>query len=215
MDRRLFATAIGFACFGLLNQAQAQATEPVTIRVVTPFPVGHVLADTAFKFKQQVEFKSKGKILVNVATSVMTEQTIGAAMTSCNASGRVGDVLITGGQPIQDWAPQYFFFNGPYVIVDYAHFLRVWFSHLGDELRVLLRQNGNQVTLGTIYRGFRQFTSNAPINGPANFVGLKLRLPGVPDWITVWTSLGVTAVTVPLGEDLRSPAHRPRRCVRR
>jgi TRAP-type transport system periplasmic protein len=199
MNRRLFATAIGLACLGLLNQAQAEATAPTTIRVVTPFPVGHVLADTAFKFKQQVEFKSKGKILVNVATSVMTEQTIGAAMTSCDASARVGDVLITGGQPIQDWAPQYFFFNGPYVIVDYDHFLRVWFSHLGDELRALLGQNGNQVSLGTIYRGFRQFTSNAPINDPTNFVGLKLRLPGVPDWIAVWSSLGVIPVTVPLG----------------
>ncbi len=147
MERRLFATAIGLACFGLLNQAQAKA-EPITIRVVTPFPVGHVLADTAFKFKQQVEFKTKGKIVVNVATSVLTEQTIGAQMTACNANGRVGDVLITGGQPIQDWAPQYFFFNGPYVIVDYAHFQRVWFSHLGDELRVLLGQNGNQVVAG-------------------------------------------------------------------
>jgi len=199
MERRLFATAIGLACFGLLNQAQAKAAEPITIRVVTPFPVGHVLADTAFKFKQQVEFKSKGKILVNVATSVLTEQTIGAAMTSCNASDRVGDVLITGGQPIQDWAPQYFFFNGPYVIVDYDHFQRVWFSHLGDELRALLGQNGNQVSLGTVYRGFRQFTSNAPINGPANFVGLKLRLPAVPDWITVWSSLGVLPVQIPLG----------------
>jgi len=199
MERRLFVAAIGLACFGLLNQAHAKAAEPITIRVVTPFPVGHVLADTAFKFKQQVEFKSKGKILVNVATSVLTEQTIGAAMTSCNASDRVGDVLITGGQPIQDWAPQYFFFNGPYVIVDYDHFQRVWFSHLGDELRALLGQNGNQVSLGTVYRGFRQFTSNAPINGPANFVGLKLRLPAVPDWITVWSSLGVLPVQIALG----------------
>ena len=87
MDRRLFVTAVGLACFGLLGgRAQVEAAEPITIRVVTPFPVGHVLADTAFKFKQQVEFKSKGKILVNVATSVMNEQTIGAAMTSCNAS---------------------------------------------------------------------------------------------------------------------------------
>ena len=210
MERRLlFATAIGLACFGLLNQAQVEAADPITIRVVTPFPVGHVLADTAFKFKQQVEFKTKGKIVVNVATSVLTEQTIGAQMTACNANGRVGDVLITGGQPIQDWAPQYFFFNGPYVIVDYDHFRRVWFSHLGDELRVLLGQNGNQVALGTVYRGFRQFTSNEPINGPADFVGLKLRLPGVPDWIAVWSSLGVIPVTVPLGgiyEALRTGA---------
>jgi TRAP-type transport system periplasmic protein len=195
MNRRVVAAAIGLACFGVLGRANADTT----IRVVTPFPVGHLLADTAFKFKEQVEFKTKGKIAVTVATSVLTEQTIGAAMTSCNPNERVGDILLTGGQPIQDWAPAYFFFNGPYVITDYDHFLRVWFSHLGDELRGLLLQNGNQVALGTVYRGFRQFTSNSPITGPASFVGLKLRLPGVPDWIAVWSSLGVIPVTIPLG----------------
>jgi TRAP-type transport system periplasmic protein len=201
MNRRTFAAVVGVlgfgAYFGLLRPAHAGAA--INLRVVTPFPVGHLLADTAFRFKQQVELKTKGKITVTVATSVMTEQTIGAAMTSCNPNERVGDILITGGQPIQDWAPQYFFFNGPYVITDYDHFQRVWFSHLGDELRALLGQNGNQVALGTIYRGFRQFTSNAPITGPLDFDGLKLRLPGVPDWITVWQSLGVIPVTIPLG----------------
>jgi TRAP-type C4-dicarboxylate transport system substrate-binding protein len=199
MNRRTVAAVLGLACFGLLGRTDVAAAPPITIRLVTPFPVGHILADTAFKFKEQVEFKTKGKIVVNVSTSVLTEQTIGASMTSCDPSQRIGEILVTGGQPIQDWAPQYFFFNGPYVITDYAHFQRVWFSHLGDELRTLLGQNGNQVALGTVYRGFRQFTSNAAINGPANFVGLKLRLPGVPDWIAVWSSLGVVPVTIPLG----------------
>ena len=119
-------------------------------------------------------------------------------MIPCNASQRPGDIMITGGQPIQDWAPSYFFFNGPYVIVDYDHFQRVWFSHLGDEARALMLQNGNQTALGTVYRGFRQFTSNSPITGPADFVDLKLRLPAVPDWIAVWSSLGVIPVQIPL-----------------
>ena len=139
MNRRTFATAVALACFGLVGLGDVEAAPDVTIRVVTPFPVGHILADTAFRFKEQVEFKTKGKIAVNVATGVLTEQTIGAQMTSCNPNQRVGDILVTGGQPIQDWAPQYFFFNGPYVIVDYAQFQRVWFSHLGDELRTLAR----------------------------------------------------------------------------
>jgi len=107
--------------------------------------------------------------------------------------------MITGGQPIQDWAPAYFFFNGPYVIENYAHFEAVWGSHLGDEARALMIQNGNLRAVGTVYRGFRQFTSNAPINGPADFVDLLLRLPPVPDWIAVWSSLGVEPVTIPLG----------------
>src|SRR5262249_19562324 len=94
--------------------------------------------------------------------------------------------------------PAYFFFNGPYVINDYAHFLRMWKSHLGDEARDLIDANSNLVSLGTAYGGFRQFTSNKPIAGPADFVGLKLRLPPTPDWVAVWSSLGAVPVQVPL-----------------
>jgi TRAP-type C4-dicarboxylate transport system substrate-binding protein len=91
------------------------------------------------------------------------------------------------------------------VITDYDHFQGVWFSHLGDEARGLMLQNGNQVALGTVYRGFRQFTSGGPttpsdgIQGPADFVDFRLRLPAVPDWIAVWSSLGAVPVTIPLG----------------
>jgi TRAP-type C4-dicarboxylate transport system substrate-binding protein len=197
----------GLALFGLLAPIDAQATQPgPTIRVATPFAAGHILADTAFKFKELLEFRG---FTVNVATSVLNEQTINPQMTSCDPNQRVADIILTGGQPIQDWAPQYFFFNGPYVIEDYDHFEDVWFGDLGDEARDLMTQNGNLVALGTVYRGFRQFTSNSPINGPADFVGLDLRLPAVPDWITVWSSLGVTPVTIPLGgiyEALRTGA---------
>jgi len=181
-------------------EAKKPCTEkpPVTIRVATPFPAGHILADTAAKFKELLEAHTKGKITVDVAASVLNEQTIDPAMVACDPALRVADIMVTGGQPLQDWAPAYFFFNGPYVINDYAHFLRVWKSHLGDEARDLIDANGNLASLGTVYRGFRQFTSNKPIAGPADFVGLKLRLPPTPDWVAVWSSLGAVPVQVPL-----------------
>ena len=100
----------------------------------------------------------------------MNEQTIDPAMTGCDASARVADVLLTGGQPLQDWAPAYFFFNGPYVIADYDHFRRVWASELGAQARRLIDERANLVSLGTVYRGFRQFTSNRPITGPGDLV---------------------------------------------
>lgn len=178
--------------------AEAKKKPPVTVRVATPFAAGHILADTAFKFKEILEKKTHGRMVVNVATSVLNEQTINAAMTPCDPALRVADIMLTGGQPIQDWAPQYFFFNGPYVIEDYDHFLRVWNGDLGDEARALINDAGNLVSLGTVYRGFRQFTSNEPINVPADFSGLLLRLPPVPDWVAVWSSLGAVPVQVPL-----------------
>src|SRR5688572_10849765 len=96
---------IAAAC--LFGSTQSFAKHPkVTVRVVTPFATGHILADTAFEFERLVEKKTHGRIDVVVSTAVMTEQTINAAMVSCNAAERVGDIMLTGGQPIQDWAPQ-------------------------------------------------------------------------------------------------------------
>lgn len=188
----------GVGSVALFSAAAAHAAKPdISIRVVTPFAAGHILADTANEFKRRLE-EDSSRYQVTVSTSVLNEQTIDPAMTSCDASARVGDVLITGGQPLQDYAPAYFFFNGPYVIDDYRHFEKVWNSELGDAARGLLEHSGNLVSLGTVYRGFRQFTSNAPITGPGSFVGLSLRLPPTPDWVAVWSSLGVTPVTIPL-----------------
>ena len=200
MRKGRFGLLIGLL-IGALGATTAHAKKPkphYTVRVATPFAAGHILAETANKFKEILEDKADGRFTVVVTTSVLNEQTINPAMTACNAADRVADVMLTGGQPIQDWAPAYFFFNGPYVIDDYSHFKRVWRSHLGNEAEALMSVNGNLATLGTVYRGFRQFTSNAPINGPADFVDLKLRLPAVPDWVAVWTSLGVQQVIVPL-----------------
>lgn len=171
---------------------------PITLRVATPFPAGHILADTALEFERRLEASSRGRIQVEVATSVLNEQTINAAMQPCDPALRVADVMLTGGQPLQDYAPAYFFFNGPYVIEDYDHFLRVWNGDLGDEARDEIELNSNLVAYDTVYRGFRQFTSNSPIETPADFEGLLLRLPPVPDWIAVWSSLGVTPVQIPL-----------------
>lgn len=195
MKQSVAAQCVGGLLFTILGVSPAEATVP-TIRIATPFAAGHILADTAFKIQEILDGKGFN---VTVATSVLNEQTINPQMTACDPNQRVADVMLTGGQPIQDWAPEYFFFNGPYVIEDYDHFQGVWDSHLGDEARALMTQNGNLRAVGTVYRGFRQFTSNEEINGPADFEDLLLRLPPVPDWIAVWSSLGADPVSIPLG----------------
>lgn len=176
--------------------AQA-APAPVSLRVVTPFANGHLLADTAQQFKRELAL-SAPHIQVSVQAGVLNEQSINPAFQKCAPGERVGELLLTGGQPIQDYAPEWFFFNGPYVIRDFDHLQRVWNSRIGDSLRYQLETKGGMVSFAPVYRGFRQFTSNQPINSPADFQGVKLRLPPVPDWISVWQPLGVAPVQVPL-----------------
>lgn len=182
-----------FACLPLVTQA----TAPVTLRVVTPFASGHLLAETANRFRNELA-RSAPHIQVSVQAGVLNEQSIDPAFAKCEAGERVGEVLLTGGQPIQDYAPAYFFFNGPYVIRDFAHLKSIWQGPSGRAMGALIETRGNMVAFDPLYRGYRQFTANSPISVPANFAGLKLRLPPVPDWITVWQSLGVAPVQVPL-----------------
>lgn len=198
VNRRTLIKVAGAAPLAVALPTPRRPRPPVTVRVATPFAAGHILADTALKFKELLEAGTRGRLAVEVATSVLNEQTINPAMAPCDPAERVADIVLTGGQPIQDYAPAYFFFNGPYVIRDYEHFQRVWRSHLGDEARALVRAGGNLVSLGTVYRGFRQFTANRAITTPADLAGIKLRLPPVPDWVAVWSALGAAPVQVPL-----------------
>jgi TRAP-type C4-dicarboxylate transport system substrate-binding protein len=108
------------------------------------------------------------------------------------------EVQATGGEPLEVYAPQYFFFNTPYVMKNFDHLMRVWDGRLGDEARALVAKKGNMKYLGIVYRGLRQMTSNKPIYTPEDVSMLKLRLPGVPNWIAVWKEIGATPVPVPL-----------------
>lgn len=191
----LFATVIlsmgasppdggGFGC---------EPERDVVIRLAMTFPTGHILADTGERFKALVEEESKGNIKVDLRPAAGTEDEI-----NLQTSMGIVDMQATGGAPLQVFAPRYFFFNGPYVIRDHEHFLRVWGGKLGDAARTEVLAAGNMLALDTVYRGFRQMTSKVPITGPANLLGLKLRLPVVPTWIKVWSALETEPTAIPL-----------------
>jgi len=167
---------------------------PIELKAGTTFATGHILVDYFLKFEEIAEAITRGKLQVTVMPSAGTE-----ADVNIMCSQNVVQMQATGGQALQAFAPQYFFFNAPYVIKDWDHFNRVWDGELGDEARALILANGYMKDTGTIYRGLRQMTSNKVISTPADIVGVKLRLPVVPVWVAVWESLGAVAVQVPLG----------------
>jgi tripartite ATP-independent transporter DctP family solute receptor len=171
------------------------APEQVILRAASPFVQGHILVDAAEKFKSIVESETNGRVTILVIAGSASEEDVN---TQCSQG--VVDIQLTGGRPLEVFSPQYFFFNAPYVIKDYEHFLRVWNGPLGKKAKDLVLANGNMQSMSTVYRGLRQTTSNKPIAGPDDLVGLKLRLPVVDTWIKVWESLGTKPVPIPLTE---------------
>jgi len=166
-----------------------------TIRWASPFKPGHTLVETGNQFKEILEKSSGGRLLVEVQAGVGSEEDI----NDWCSQGKV-EMQATGGRPLEVAAPQYFFFNAPYVMKDFDHFMRVWQGSLGKQARELVEKNGNQKYLGIVYRGLRQTTSKKPLYTPADFYMLKLRLPTVKTWIAVWKEIGTDPVPIPLPE---------------
>ena len=169
------------------------AYSKTTIRLASPFKPGHILVQASEKFKELIEKQSKGKIEVQLNIGKVSEEEAGVMCSE----GKV-EVQATGGEALEVYAPQYFFFNTPYVLKSFDHLMRVWNGRLGDEAKALVAKKGNMKYLGIVSRGLRQMTSNKPIYTPEDASGLKLRLPGVPNWLAVWKAIGATPVPVPL-----------------
>lgn len=186
-------------CLGLWGCAETgpamKSEKKTTLRLASPFKAGHTLVETGNKFKELVEQGSSGRIMVEVQAGVGSEEEI----NDWCSQGKV-EMQATGGRPLEVSAPQYFFFNAPFVMKDFDHFMRVWQGSLGNKAREMVEKNGNQKYLGIAYRGLRQTTSKKPLYTPADFYLLKLRLPTVKTWMAVWKEIGTDPVPVPLPE---------------
>ena len=181
------------SCAGTTPTATAE--KKTTIRWASPFKPGHTLVETGNKFKEIIEKGGGGRLRVEVQAGVGSEEDI----NDWCSQGKV-EMQATGGRPLEVSAPQYFFFNAPYVMKDFDHFMRVWQGTLGNQARELVEKKGNQKYLGIVYRGLRQTTSKKPLYTPADFYMLKLRLPTVKTWIAVWKEIGTDPVPIPLPE---------------
>jgi TRAP-type transport system periplasmic protein len=176
--------------FFLTSQGFGQ--EKKTIRIGSPFKAGHILVDAAEKFKELVAQGSGGRIEVQIDAGTKSEEVI-------NKLNRTGEIEMqsNGTMFLQDYAPPYYFFTGPYVMKDFEHYMRVWNGRLGQEARTQLEKNDLKY-LGTVYRGLRQMTTKKPVYTPADVYGLKLRLPNISTWMAVWKAMDTDPIAVPL-----------------
>jgi len=197
MKPLIAALALALAGCAALEQAGAPAGagEKVTIRIGSPFKPGHILVDAAEKFKQLAEQRSGGRIAVSIDAGTKTEEKI----ADMNSAGEL-EMQSNGHRSLEVHGGQYFFFNAPYVMKDFEHFMRVWNGKLGQAARAQVEQKGNVKFVGIVYRGLRQTTANKPLYTPADVYGLKLRLPVVPTWIAAWKALDAEPVPLPLTE---------------
>lgn len=179
----------------LLFGVSGSAAGPEEIILASPFAKGTILNDAAEHFKASVEKESRGRFTVSIKHAAGSEQQVNEMCSQGSAQ-----MQVNGGSPLEVFAPQYFFFNAPYVIADFPHYMRVWNGPLGEKAKDLVDKKGSMTYLGIIYRGLRQMTSVKQVYTPSEVKSLKLRLPVIKTWIAVWKELGADPVPVPISD---------------
>ncbi|NHN49427.1 TRAP transporter substrate-binding protein [Halostella sp. JP-L12] len=166
--------------------------------IASTFEPGHILVQAAENFKEQVESESDGDISVEISPggSYGSEDEIGELVSQGGVEAHSA-----GSFPYFQFASEYWFFGCPFVLSGYDQLLSVLESDEMQEAHDTLAENGNQRPIGQqIYRGARHFTSNSPVQSPADVEGLNLRLPELDPWVQIWESVGASPTPVALDE---------------
>ncbi len=183
---------------GLVFIAPLQASAK-DMFLASAFESDHILLQMGRRFKELVNEYTNGEIQVDISAggAMGGEKELFEQTSTGSVDGTIG-----GTHAISLWAPDYYWFGSPFVLKKYEASKAMWESDIGAQMRQKLIDNGNVRMLNLTYRGTRNTTSNEPFYTPQELVdaNIKLRLPIIPDWVTVWEEIGAKIATVDLSE---------------
>lgn len=194
MRRALLGTALAapLATPFLAGQARAQA---VRLRFAHPHPDTDSWATAAKQFGDEVRERTGGAVMVQVHGN----GALGSDPTTIAAArGGTLDIALTGNPFFTGILPKLNALDLPFLFRDRRHVAAVLDGPIGQELLGELDGHGLR-GLGFWDIGFRNATnSRRPVNGAADFQGLKIRTTPNPAHIKAFQLLGANPVPLPL-----------------
>lgn len=170
--------------------------QPITLKL------GHLANEenswhkASLKFAEEVKARTNGEIEVQV----FPNEQLGKE-TDLIKGLQLGTVDFTiTGESLQNWTPYASLLAVPYAIRDDAHLAAVVNGPIGAKIAEEITANTKLVPLTWFARGPRELTSNRPITTPAELDGLKMRVPNVPLFVSVWDALGAKPTPMAFSE---------------
>ena len=169
----------------------------ITLKLAHPFNENNSNYDACEVFEQTLEEVSGGAVQVDIFPSntlgTTEEVEEGLAYGTC-------DIVYESIASLGNWSELANIDAYPYLYSSLDHFLAVWQSEYGDQLRDKIGEQGGFKILGTLYRGTRIVTSSVPVNSIEDFNGFKIRTPTQQMYIKTWERLGATSTPLPSAE---------------
>lgn len=152
---------------------------------------------TSEYFKKILEERSNGAFSVNV----FPNGTLGTEVENIAQmkSGEIECALLSA-NAFQQLIPEYEATGIPFSFPSAASVDAYWSGPLGDVMKAELDKRNNTMLIGLLHRGPRMLTATREIKTPAELKGLKLRVPEIKSWITVWKSMGALPTPVNMNE---------------
>lgn len=153
--------------------------------------------DTAAAFADKVSELTDGAVKVELyggaqlgtTTEVLEGMSAGVADIMCESVGTLAPFTDLANIDIM-----------PYTFKGYDHFMNVWNSDLGDEIKETVGEAAGFKLLGATYRSPRIVTATKDMTTVEDFKGFKLRAPGLDGYINVWEWMGSAPTPMPVNE---------------
>ncbi len=179
----------------LIGAGAAGAAE-VTLKLGHLANEQNVWHKASLKFAEEAAKLSNGRIEVKVFPNEM----LGKEMDLINGMqlGTV-DMTITG-ESLQNWAPMSALLAIPYAYTSLEQMDKVASGEIGKKIEDEIVAKARIRPIAYFARGPRELTSNRPIKSPGDLNGLKMRVPNVPLFVSVWRALGAAPTPMAFSE---------------
>lgn len=192
MNRILF---VALAAVFSINSFAQQKT---VLRFSTAAPPGDFLSRSMQQFKADLEKAApEFEVQLHYASSLFRQGTEVPAMQRGNLEMSTMTTFEVAQQ-----VPELGFFNRAYLFRDYDQAYKALSGPVGKRYGELVAAKMEVLILAPTYLGTRQVALRAAkeVKAPSDLAGLKLRMPGGPDWLLLAQSIGATPTPMGMPE---------------
>jgi tripartite ATP-independent transporter DctP family solute receptor len=198
VTRRQFARALAAGGAAVALPRFALAENEIKLKYGTAFPADHPGTLRIKEAAEAIKKDTGGKVDLQVyPTSQLGSE---PDMISQTRAGAI-DIMSTAGTNLQTLVPTAGINGVAFAFKDYATVWAAMDGDLGTYVRTALAKVNLHAYDKVLDNGYRNVTSaTKPINTPDDLKGFKIRVPGIPLWISMFKALGASPTAIPFGE---------------
>lgn len=153
--------------------------------------------DTGALFAEKVGELTNGQVKVTLYGGASLGST---AEVLEGMSVGVADVMVESVGTLATFTPLANVEAMPYMFNSYEHFMEVWYSDLGEEIKTAVGDAAGFKLMGAAYRGPRIVTATKEMKTIEDFKGFKLRAPNLEMYIKTWQWMDAAPTPLAMNE---------------